>query len=194
MKVRDTAILMLSLLFFAALMPTFASPTKMYLDPPTDEVVHGEIFDVILRVDEVKGLFLWVATIEWNATELELQPGSPVEGGCLKSGGPTVFTWEGVAPGIIDNMTCGLQGPIPGVDVPPAPSDLAKMTFKVLCDKVCTYMAVNITYSDMLNNVPIPHTVQGGLYHVIPELAFTLLGLVAMFSAFGVYRYKRKNR
>ena len=137
------------------------SPTKLYLDPPEiGPLSVDDIFTLTLKVDTLSDLYLWIVTIEWNSSRLELQ-GNPVEGNCLKSGGTTTFLWAEITPGEIRELTCTLLGPVPGISVPPAPDDLATINFKVLDNTTDTW--VNITFSDLLDSTgsPIQHSTQG---------------------------------
>jgi len=154
-----------------------ASPTELYLDPAS--VVGpppgiGENFTLTLRVDEVSDLYLWVATIDWDPTVLELVE-SPKEGGCLKYGGYfTFFIWTEIVPGGIRELTCNRLGyGIPGANVPPAPSDLASLKFRVL--NYTFESAITITFSDMLNSEggSIEHTVNGSKFTLLPNYIYS---------------------
>ena len=108
--------------------PAAAHPTTFYLDPATISKDAGQQFTLTLRVDAVTDMYLWVVTIEWDPAYFDLV-GNPAEGDCLKHGGPTNFLWGSITDGKIEGLTCTLLGEIPGVDVPPAPNDMATITF-----------------------------------------------------------------
>lgn len=201
MRSKRVLVSIVFMLCFAAIVPAFASPTTIYLEPSTFDFEPGEEFTVTLKIDGVPDLYLWTVTIEWDATLVELV-GNPVEGDCLKDpdalcGGPysTSFITP-TEPGKINQMVCTRLGSVLGADVPPCANDLASMTFRVLnATPVCTYFNISITFHDLMNSegTTIDCDVGDGRYHVVPEFAVAILGLVAMFGALGVYRYRRKT-
>lgn len=162
MKARSILfVVILTILALPIVKVEVASPTQLYLDPPEiGPLSVGNIFTLTLRVDTVSDLYLWIVSIEWDSSRLELQ-GNPMEGNCLKSGGSTTFLWAEITPGKIRELTCTLLGPVPGINVPPAPNDLATINFKMLDNTTDTW--VNITFSDLLDSTgsPIQHSTQG---------------------------------
>lgn len=201
MKTKKLLMPILFMLCLTAIAPVFASPTLIYLDPASGEYYPGDEFTVTLKVDAVSDMYLWTVTIEWDPALLDLV-GSPAEGKCIKDpdglcGGPydTSFIAP-TEPGKINEMVCTRLGMVDGANVPPCADDLAMMTFRVK-DTVqpCTWIDITITFSDLMDSMggSIPHQTAPGSFHVIPELAVAILGLGAMFAAFGVYGYRRKN-
>jgi len=127
-----------------------AHPTTFLLDPATIKTETGEQLTVTLRVDAVTDMYLWVVTIEWNPTYFDLV-GEPAEGECLKCGGSTTFLWGSMTDGKIEGLTCTLLGEIPGVDVPPAPNDMATITFACM-HTPSTRTYVSITFARYRNS------------------------------------------
>ena len=216
MKTKYLLVLLISTLCFAAMTPALAQPTMIDLDPTPpgggeEEYLPSEQFNVTLRIDAVTDLYLWVVTITWDPNVVEIVTGDPdglldidsmvfyniYEGDFFE---PWPTTWGTVLPvdidpvsGIIIELVDTLTGPLPGVS---GSGDLALFMFRVKDEaEPCTHSTVSIILSDLIDTAGghIPHTVGPGLFHVIPEVAFTVLGLVAMFTAFGVYGYRRKN-
>lgn len=207
MKPKSLLVLMTFMLCLAVIAPASASPTMIYLDPiypidPLKEYYPGDNFTVTLKVDAVSDMYLWVATIEWDPTLLNLVE-DPVEGDCLKDpdglcGGPydTSFMKGTIEPGKIIEMVCTRLAVVPGADVPPCTDDLASMKFRVKNNATyCTNVDVSITFSDLLDSAgeTIPHDRGHGRFHVIPELPAAILGLGAMLGALVVYGYRRRN-
>ena len=202
MKPKSLLVLMTAMLCSAMIAPSTAEVTTIYLDPHTKSgtfaVEPGEEFYVLLNVSAVSDLYLWVVNIEWNSCCLDVV--KILEGGCLKfDGTPTTgIMYAEIVHGKIRELTCSRTGMVSGAHVPPAPSDLANITFRVneACE-VCTYIDMSITFSDLLNSegMSIPHEVARlpEPFHVIPELPAVILGLGAMLGALGVYRYIRKT-
>ena len=201
MRSKRVLVSIMLMLCFAVIAPAFASSTLIYLEPDDGEYWPGDEFNVALKVDGVPDMYLWTVTIEWDAALVELV-GNPVEGDCLKDpgalcGGPYATSFmTPTEPGKINQMVCTRLGSVLGADVPPCADDLASMTFRVLNGTpVCTHFNISITFVDLMNSegATIDCTVGDGRYHVVPEFTVAILGLVAMFGALGVYRYRRKT-
>jgi hypothetical protein len=141
-----------------------ASPTKFWLDPPSvigPPPNKGDTIHVVLRIDTVPDLFLWVATIEWDPAVFELVDGPDLdalanaeEGMTIKQTQPTAFMAAGYYDGKIDQLTCTSLGA--GVSVPPNPTDMAHMYFKVKDYSFGTY--INITFARYVDTIGTEHT------------------------------------
>ena len=152
-----------------------AQPTIMYLDP--SDVVGpppniGDTFTLTLRISEVADFYAWTVNVTWDSAILEYVVA--MEGDCLKSNpsGSTLFNLGAVTSGKIGGMMCTMLG-APNtnyVDVPPAPSDLANITFTVLDYTGPAGTWINIAYSKLKDktNTEIPHTVEDAKLTLIP--------------------------
>ena len=150
-------VFLLLVVMMGAAAPVAASPTTFYLDPSTKHAEAGDQFTLTLRVDAVTDIYLWVADIEWNPTYFDMV-GDPVEGESLKSGGSTTFLWASTTDGKIDDLTCSLLGEIPGVDVPPAPSDMATVTFYTQERPPADGTTISITFARHLDSADNEYT------------------------------------
>ncbi|MEM2105376.1 MAG: cohesin domain-containing protein [Candidatus Bathyarchaeia archaeon] len=106
---------------------------SFYFDPasiigPPPNV--GGTFTVTIHISSpANDLFLWVMDIQWDPEVFELV-GNPVEGNAIKASGSTTFLWVDIVEGFIDDLSCmSLFGE--GVYIPPNPTDLVSLTFKV---------------------------------------------------------------
>jgi len=123
------AILMpLALAMLGEISPVVAHPTTFKLDPAAIRAKTNDQITLTLMVDTVTDMYLWAVTIEWDAAYFDLV-GDPTEDECLKYGGSTTFFWGSITDGKIEGLTCSLLTEIPGVDVPPAPNDMAAIKF-----------------------------------------------------------------
>jgi hypothetical protein len=177
MKLKATIIsIFLAAVLLSAIRMANASPTVLYLDPPN--VVGpppdiGENFTLTLKIDSVSDLYLWVANISWDPNVLQIVE-NPREGGCLKYGGNTFFTWAEIKPGGIRELTCTLLGAPSGVNVPPAPDDLASLKFRVL--NYSFESPIEITFSDLLNSTGdsiFLDAVRGSRFTLLPDYIYS---------------------
>jgi hypothetical protein len=128
-------------------------PATVSLLPSFLRTLIFQSFTLNLSIFNVTDVYLWVTTVEWNSTALNLTAYS--EGPFLKQGGQTTFMAGKVAPGKVEGLTCSLRGSIPGVS---GNGTLATLQFNAT--GIGT-MSVNITFSDLLdsNGASIPHDV-----------------------------------
>jgi len=152
-----------------ALLPTAkASPTKFYFDPAQKigEPPVGGTFTVTIRVDAVPNLYMWVMDIQWDPAIFDLV-GDPVEGNAIKASGATLFIPGVITDGYIEGMLCGsLFGE--QVSVPPNPTDLASITFKVKSYTFGTYIRIlNAKWLDV-NGVQYQPDVEDFYFELTP--------------------------
>jgi hypothetical protein len=115
-----------------SLMPTFVTTTV------------AQEFGLNLSTFNVTDLYLWVATIQWDPSLLNLTGYS--EGPFLKQGGSTTFIVGKMGPGKIEGLTCSLKGAVPGVG---GNGTLATLQFNAT---TAVITSVCITFSDLLNS------------------------------------------
>lgn len=154
-------LILLAVIVLIRAAPTVAHPTTFYLDPAAISKKIGDQFTLTLRVDFVTDMYLWVATIQWDSTYFDLI-GNPVEGGCLKYGGSTTFLWGSITDGKIEGLTCTLLGEIPGVNMPPAPKDLATIKFHTQKYLPISGTTISITFARYRDHA-------GGAYYPITK-------------------------
>jgi hypothetical protein len=120
-------------------------------------------FTLNLSISDTTDLYLWVATIQWNASLLNLTNYS--EGPFLKQEGSTTFIVGKTAPGKIEGLTCSLIGSVPGVN---GNGTLASFQFKALA---LGTTSIDITFSDLLDSegVSIPHNTVSSTVDVIGD-------------------------
>jgi len=138
------------------------STATITFNPPSLDVAVSNSFTLNLSISNVVDLYLWVATIEWNSTVLELL--NYEEGSFLKQGGNTTIMDKGTLPGRISELACTLLGEIPGVNGSGTP-----VTFTFNATTIGT-TPINITFSDLLNSEgkSIIHNAINGTIEVKP--------------------------
>jgi hypothetical protein len=129
----------------------YSNPSATISLSPSARVLISQNFTLNLSVSDVTDLYLWVTTIQWNSTVLNLTNYS--EGPFLKQGGQTTFMVGKVTPGQVDGLTCSLQGSVPGVS---GKGSLATLRFNAT---MVGATSINIIFSDLLNSAgeSIPH-------------------------------------
>lgn len=96
-----------------------ADTTTIAVYPAQLEVDVGESYVINITVTDVDDLFLCMFRLKWNNSVLQLN--SIVEGPFIKQGGSTAFMTDPLsiddinADGKINEATCTLLGPMPGV-------------------------------------------------------------------------------
>ncbi len=165
-----------------------ASPTSIEVVPASLEQEPGDSFLVNITVNDVTDLYLWMFRLRWNNTVLQLN--SIEEGPFLQSESDTSGIWRDPhnisdinAAGRIDEATCSLLGPVPGVD---GNGTIATLNFTCLSlgDSALEFWEETPYHepaTDLLNSSldSIPHTTTPGTVDVIPELSSVLL--IAVF-------------
>jgi len=97
-----------------------------------------------LSICNVMHLHLWVATIQWNSSVLNLTSYS--EGPFLKQAGQTTFIVGKVAPGLVEGLTCSLQENVPGMN---GNGTLSTFQFNATA---FGWTDISITFSDLLSS------------------------------------------
>lgn len=165
-----------------------ASPTSIEVVPISLEHEPGDSFVVNITVSDVTDLYLWMFRLRWNNTVLRLN--SIDEGLFLQDEGDTSGIWlspptipEIDGAGKIDEATCSLLGPVPGVN---GSGTIATLNFTCLSmgDSALDFWEeapFHEPATDLLdsNLESISHTATPGEVTVIPE--FPGLLLIAAF-------------
>jgi hypothetical protein len=123
---------------------TSSSQPTVSLLPTNSSLLKFESLALNLSIFNVTDLYLWVVTIEWNSSLLNLTGYS--EGPFLKQGGPTTFIAGKVGPGKVEGLTCSLRGSILGVT---GNGTLATFQFVAAA---AGWTSINITFSDLLGS------------------------------------------
>jgi len=131
--------------------PTSSSPPTISLTPALSVVPRFGSLVLNLSIFNITDLCLWVTTIQWNSTVLNLTSYS--EGPFLKQRGQTTFIVGRVTPGLVEELTCCLLGNVSGVS---GSGTLAALQFNAT---EAGWTSINIIFSDLLNSAgeSIPH-------------------------------------
>lgn len=169
-----------------------ASPASIEVVPASLEQLPGDSFLVNITVNDVTDLYLWMFRLRWNNTVLQLN--SIEEGPLLQNEGDTSGIWlspnvtisEINAAGRIDEATCSLLGPVPGVE---GNGTVATLNFTCLSlgDSTLEFWEEAPYYepaTDLLdsNLDSIPHIATSGAVDVIPEFSNVILIAVFMLT------------
>jgi hypothetical protein len=168
-----------------------ASPTSIEVVPSSLEQLPGGSFLVNITVNDMTDLYLWMFRLRWNNTVLQLN--SIEEGPFLQDEGDTSGIWlspptipEIDAAGKIDEATCSLLGPVPGVN---GSGTIATLNFTCLSmgDSALEFWEEASFYepaTDLLdsNLESISHTATPGEVTVIPEFPGMLLTAVFLVA------------
>lgn len=123
---------------------TGSSPPTISLPPTCSAVPMFQNVALNLSIYNVTDLYLWVATIQWNSTNLNLTSYS--EGQFLRQGGSTTFIVGKLSPGKIEGLTCSLHGNFPGVN---GNGTLATLQFN---GTGIGWTSIDIAFSDLLDS------------------------------------------
>jgi len=168
-----------------------ASPASIEVVPTSFEQEPGDSFVVNITVSDMTDLYLWMFRLAWNNTVLQLN--GIDEGPFLQDEGDTSGIWlspptipEIGAAGKIDEATCSLLGPVPGVN---GSGIIATLNFTCLSvgDSALEFWEeapYHEPTTDLLdsNLDRISHTVTPGEVTVIPEFPGTLLTVVFLVA------------
>lgn len=169
-RILNTNILAISLFLFLFVPITHAGPSGRTIETQlsaisfTPTVLNTSVsqsFTLNLSISDVTDLYLWVTTIQWNASVLNLTNYS--EGSFLKQGGLTTFIVGKTGPGKIEGLTCSLIGSLSGVN---GNGTFATFQFKALAFGTTS---IDITFSDLLDSkgVSMPHNTVSSTIDVI---------------------------
>ena len=146
------------------------SSPSISITPTASKILLYSSLNVSLSISEVTDLYLWVVTIEWSSTILNLLDYS--EGPFLQQGGETTFLSGEVTAGRIEGLTCSLLGSVPGVN---GSGTLATFQFNTTATGTTS---INITFSDLLDSEgsSIAHSVVNGTAEVIVREEMPIIG------------------
>lgn len=138
------------------------SSATISLNPTILDTLHSQNFALNLSINGVADLYLWVATIQWDSSVLNLTEYS--EGPFLAQEGQTTFMAGKVTPGKIEGLTCTLQGNVPGVT---GNGTLAVLEFN---SSAVGMTSVSISFSDLLDSsgMSIRHGIVDSSVNVSP--------------------------
>ena len=178
-----------------------ASPTSIEVVPSSLEQLPGDSFLVNITVNDMTDLYLWMFRLKWNNTVLQLN--SIDEGPFLQDEGDTSGIWlssptisEINIAGRIDEATCSLLGPVPGVN---GSGTIATLNFTCLSlgdstlefwEEAPYYEPATDLLDSNLDNVP--HTATAGVVDVIPEFSSGILIAVFLLTTLFVMILGRK--
>jgi hypothetical protein len=178
-----------------------AGPTSIEVVPSSLEQLPGDSFLVNITVNDMIDLYLWMFRLKWNNTVLQLN--SIEEGPFLQDEGDTSGIWRDPqnisdinAAGRIDEATCSLLGPVPGVN---GSGTIATLNFTCLAlgDSTLEFWEEAPYYepaTDLLdsNLDSIPHAATAGVVDVIPEFSSGILIAVFLLTTLFVVILGRK--
>jgi len=157
--------------------------SEVKIDPSVKNVTRGEIFEVNVTVTDVVDLYLWIFSIRWDSSVLNIT--NIAEGPFLQQGGPTTFMWAEInyAGGYVREATCTLLGPIPGVS---GSGTIAIITFEALTEGASPLDLYDVVLLDSLGNA-IPINVVDGEVNVAPPLDLILQNIELPYSEAKLY-------